>query len=80
MALGLVRAAQRRDDEAEALLRSAADQAADLAPAWIHELVLSHLAEFLETRGRHEEAAALDERIGRRGDGWGAVANPTNPI
>ena len=59
MALGLVRAAQRRDDEAEKLLRSAADQAADKAPSWIHELVVRHLAQFLETRGRCDEAAEL---------------------
>ncbi len=59
MALGLVRAAQRRDDEAEALLRSAADQAAGKAPSWIHELVVAHLAQFLEIRGRGDEAAEL---------------------
>jgi tetratricopeptide (TPR) repeat protein len=59
MALGVVRAAQRRDEEAETLLRSAADQAADLAPSWIHDLVVAHLARFLETRGRSDEAAEL---------------------
>jgi len=59
MSLGLVRAAQRRDAEAEALLRTAADQAADLAPIWIHELVVWHLARFLESRGRNQEAAEL---------------------
>jgi len=59
MTLGLVRAAQRRDDEAEALLRSAADEAAALAPAWIRELIVWHLARFLESRGRTDEAAEL---------------------
>ena len=61
MALGLVRAAQQRDDEAETLLRSAADQAAERAPSWIHDLVVAHLTHFLETRGRHEEAVAVDD-------------------
>jgi tetratricopeptide (TPR) repeat protein len=59
MTLGLVRAAQGRDDEAEALLRAAADEAAGVAPGWVHELVVGHLAHFLETRGRSEEAAEL---------------------
>jgi class 3 adenylate cyclase/tetratricopeptide (TPR) repeat protein len=56
MALGIVRAEQRRDAEAESLLRSAAAEAADMAPGWIHELVVDHLAYFLKTRGRSDEA------------------------
>jgi class 3 adenylate cyclase/tetratricopeptide (TPR) repeat protein len=59
MALGLVRAAQRRDDEAETLLRTAADQAAAIAPSWIHELVVARLVRFLESRGRGDEAASM---------------------
>jgi tetratricopeptide (TPR) repeat protein len=66
MTLGLVRAAQRRDAEAEKLLRSAADKAAELVPSWTHDLVVSHLADFLETRGRHEEAAALSGAVDMR--------------
>jgi class 3 adenylate cyclase/tetratricopeptide (TPR) repeat protein len=62
MALGLVRAAQGRDDEAEALLREAVDRS-DLAPGWIQALTARRLAEFLESRGRHAEAAGLDARM-----------------
>jgi tetratricopeptide (TPR) repeat protein len=62
MALGLVRAAQGRDDEAEALLREACDTLA----AGEHRLhrrdALEALAQFLRERGREEEAAELDAR------------------
>jgi class 3 adenylate cyclase/tetratricopeptide (TPR) repeat protein len=63
MALGLVRAAQGRDDEAEALLREAAKMASDPAPGRIFGTVSRHLAEFLRARGRAEEAAELEARI-----------------
>jgi class 3 adenylate cyclase/tetratricopeptide (TPR) repeat protein len=56
MTLGLVRAAQGEDDEAELLLREAVDTA-ESAPGWIRGLAVHHLAEFLETRGRSAEAA-----------------------
>jgi class 3 adenylate cyclase len=63
MAVGLVRAAQGRDEEAEALLREAVERASDSAPGWIYSLTVRHLAEFLETKGRHEEAAEFDGGI-----------------
>jgi class 3 adenylate cyclase/tetratricopeptide (TPR) repeat protein len=63
MALGIVRAAQGRDAEAEALLREAVERAADVAPGWIHALAVRHLARFLTTRGRVDEAAELDAQV-----------------
>ena len=59
MALGLVRAAQGRDEEAESLLREAVDRARNLAPGWIDGLVLRRLTDFLTARGRGGEAAEL---------------------
>jgi class 3 adenylate cyclase/tetratricopeptide (TPR) repeat protein len=58
MALGLVRAAQGRDGEAELLLREAVDAAA-VAPGWIRGLVARRLAEFLDAQGRRDDAALL---------------------
>ena len=63
MALGLVRAAQGRDDEAETLLREAVQVASEPAPGWICNTVVRQLARFLRERGRPEEAAALEARI-----------------
>jgi class 3 adenylate cyclase/tetratricopeptide (TPR) repeat protein len=63
MALGLVRAAQGRQDEAEELLRAALQVASEPAPGWIHALVVRHLAEWLREQGRAEEAAALEAGI-----------------
>jgi tetratricopeptide (TPR) repeat protein len=60
MALGLVRAAQGRDEEAEALLREAVHRASSLAPEWITTATARRLSEFLRARGRSEEAAKLD--------------------
>jgi tetratricopeptide (TPR) repeat protein len=59
-ALGLVRAAQGRGEEAETLLREAVDQASDLVPRWILATSVKHLAAFLRARGRTDEAAELD--------------------
>ena len=60
MALGVVRAAQGRDEEAERLLREAVERAVDVAPGFVQELATDRLAEFLRMRGRDEEAAQLD--------------------
>jgi tetratricopeptide (TPR) repeat protein len=60
MTLGVVRAAQGRDAEAEAMLREAVDRAADLAPGWVHTESVARLAEFLRSRGRAEEAEGLE--------------------
>jgi len=59
MALGLVRAAQGRDAEAEELLREAVGISVS-APAWVSTLTITHLKQFLESRDRHEEAAELE--------------------
>jgi tetratricopeptide (TPR) repeat protein len=62
-ALGAVRAAQGRDDEAEELLRSAVDLAREgSARAWELE-PLERLAAFLRGRGREPEAAAYEARL-----------------
>jgi tetratricopeptide (TPR) repeat protein len=60
-ALGLVRAAQGRDGEAETLLRDAVDRASN-APAWVRAGTARQLAQFLRTHGRSEEAAELEAR------------------
>jgi tetratricopeptide (TPR) repeat protein len=61
MALGVVRAAQGRDEEAEGLLREAVKRAVEVAPGFVQALAIDRLAEFLRTRGREEEAAELEE-------------------
>jgi class 3 adenylate cyclase/tetratricopeptide (TPR) repeat protein len=68
--LGVVRAAQRRDDEAEALLREAVERAVEVAPRFVQELAIDRLAEFLTTRSREEEAVQL---------ALGSPARPARP-
>jgi len=63
MVLGLVRAAQGRDDEAERLLREALDMLAETDYRNAEPEPLAALADFLRARGREEEAAELDERL-----------------
>jgi hypothetical protein len=60
MALGIVRAAQGRDDEAEALLREAVADARGFKLFAIEPL--KNLAQFLRERGRLEEAAPFEAR------------------
>jgi class 3 adenylate cyclase/tetratricopeptide (TPR) repeat protein len=60
MALGVVRAAQGRDEEAEQLMREAVDAAASfklfaIEPLWT-------FSQFLKERGREEEAAPYEAR------------------
>jgi class 3 adenylate cyclase/tetratricopeptide (TPR) repeat protein len=63
LALGLVRAAQGRDDEAEALMREALGILAE-TDYRRHEIEhLQALADFLRTRGREPEAAPYEERL-----------------
>jgi hypothetical protein len=61
--LGLVRAAQGRDDEAELLLREAIDLLAATDLRNSEPEPLAALAGFLRKRGRDDEAAVLEERI-----------------
>ena len=61
-ALGLVRAAQGRDEEAEELLRSALDTAKETDFREVQLSALEHLAHFLRERGREDEAAPFEER------------------
>jgi class 3 adenylate cyclase/tetratricopeptide (TPR) repeat protein len=63
MVLGLVRAAQGRDTEAELLLREAIDLLAATDLRNSEPEPLSALAGFLRTRGREDEAAAVEEQI-----------------
>jgi len=61
-ALGQVRAAQGRDDEAEELLRAAVDQVAGTDFAEVEYETLRPLAQFLRERGREDEAAPFEDR------------------
>jgi ATP/maltotriose-dependent transcriptional regulator MalT len=62
LALGVVRAAQGRDAEAEALLREAVDNFQVYDFRSLQHWGLRYLAEFLRARGRDEEAAAYEAR------------------
>ena len=62
MSLGLVRAAQGRDEEAEELLRQAYDTVATTELRLIQCETLQALTQFLRDRGRGGEAAELDAR------------------
>ena len=73
-ALGMVRAAQGRDVEAEALLRDAIDI---IAPTDFREAeleALRSLAQFLRARGRDDEADAVEERCDELLPDWNNVA------
>jgi len=62
MALGIVRAAQGRDDEAEELLRDSVDAFVESGLRFAELQALDELAAFLRTRGRAGEAEAREER------------------
>ena len=62
LSLGLVRAAQGRDEEAEALLRQSLDELRAAAATSAELEALQDLSGFLRSRGREAEAAQLDER------------------
>ena len=62
LALGVVRAAQGRDGEAEELLGESADALAAYGLRAPERDVLYHLVEFLRERGRDDEAAPYEAR------------------
>ena len=62
MALGVVRAAQGRDAEAEQLLRESVEAFAQSGLRYAELQALDHLAGFLSARGRKDEARAQEER------------------
>ncbi len=62
MTLGLVRAAQGQDDEAEQLLRQAYETIVVTEHRVNQRETLEALAQFLRERGREDEAVELDER------------------
>ncbi len=63
MTLGLVRAAQGLDEEAEALLREAVERIAPTDCVKLQNEPFEALAQFLRERGRDDEAAAVDARL-----------------
>jgi len=76
MALGVVRAAQGKTDEAEALLREA-NASLDGTDLRRHQSeTLEALAQFLRERGREAEAAEVEARR----EGLFAAARSTAPI
>ena len=62
MALGLVRAAQGRDDEAEQLLRESVEGFVENGLRFAELQALDELVAFLRARGRVAEAEAYEER------------------
>ncbi|HET9938376.1 MAG TPA: AAA family ATPase [Gaiella sp.] len=63
MVLGLVRAAQGRDEEAELLLREAIDALAETDFRNVEPEPLAAYARFLRDRGRDDEAEVIERRL-----------------
>jgi predicted ATPase/class 3 adenylate cyclase len=63
--LGLAKAAQGKDEEAEELLRDALAQAEESPFRLIEREALERLVKFLRSRGRDEDAASYEARLAR---------------
>jgi tetratricopeptide (TPR) repeat protein len=63
LAVGVVRAAQGRYDEAEELLRVSLGEAEETEYRRLQREPLRYLAQFLRERGRDDEAAVFEERL-----------------
>ena len=74
MALGVVRAAQGRDDEAEQLLRESVEGFVENRLRFAELQALDELVAFLRARGRTDEAAAYEEQANAL---CPSVASPT---
>ena len=77
MALGLVRAVQRRDEEAEKLLREAVEVIGDVGYLPVERECIEALARFLHERGRDDEASPYEVRLAEL---RGGSAPSTAPI
>jgi tetratricopeptide (TPR) repeat protein len=76
MALGVVRAAQGRDDEAEQLLRDSVEGFVDNGLRFAELQAIDELVKFLRARGRLDEAEVYEERAAA----LGPVASSTERI
>jgi tetratricopeptide (TPR) repeat protein len=65
--LGLVRAAQGRDAEAEQLMQEAVAEMRRHDQVASERWALARVAEFHRSRGRHEEAQRYEERLAELG-------------
>lgn len=63
LSLGIVRAAQGREEEAEALMRDAVDEMRRLDLRALERWSLRHVVDFYRARGRDDEALPYEERL-----------------
>jgi tetratricopeptide (TPR) repeat protein len=79
MALGVVRAAQGRDAEAEELLRDAVDAFVESGFRFAELQALEELSRFLRDRGRDDEATPYEERAFELAPGAAPTATSATP-
>jgi class 3 adenylate cyclase/tetratricopeptide (TPR) repeat protein len=63
LSLGIVRAAQGREDEAEELMRAAVEEMRRLHLRAVERWSLRHVVDFYRARGREDEALPYEERL-----------------
>jgi ATP/maltotriose-dependent transcriptional regulator MalT len=68
--LGVLRAAQGRDDEAESAFRHSSDAVRNTRYHWVQELTAMDLAKYLAQRNRLEEASAELNQMARAWPMW----------